>query len=72
MCLNNIGNTQRLLGGGVEISYVETMNGERGQRVVHGLRNIVIIAVVLGCHLGTAEVQIGHKTANISLLKQKI
>lgn len=72
MCLNNIGNTGRLLGGGVEISYVETMNGERGQRVVHGLHNVVIITVVSGCRAGPVMVHTGHKTANLSLLKQKI
>lgn len=69
MCLNNIGDMRRLLGGGVDISYVETVNGEKGWSVVLRPRNIAIITVVLGCRVGPVVVHSGHKTSNISLLK---
>lgn len=63
---------RRLLGGGLDISYVETLNGKReGGWAVHSLRTIAIIAVVLGCRVGPAVVHTGHKTSNISLLKCK-
>ncbi len=65
MCLNNNGDTQRLLGGGVDISYVETLNGEGGPRVAHGARNIAIITVVLRCRVGPVVIQAAYKTSNI-------
>lgn len=65
MCLNNIRDTQRLLGGGLDISYVETLNGEGGRRVAHGPRNIAITIVVLGCRVSPVVVQAGYKTSNI-------
>lgn len=69
MCLNNIGDMRRLLGGGADISYVETLNGERGWRVVLGPRNVAIIVVVTGCHVGPVVVHTGHKTSNIKSLE---
>lgn len=72
MCLNNNGDMRRLLGGGLDISYVETLNGKgEGGRAVHSLRTIAIIAVVLGRGVGPVVVHTGHKTSNISLLKCK-
>lgn len=62
MCLNNIGDMQRLLGGGINISYVEKLNGERGPH------NIAIITVVFGCRVGPLVVHSSLKKIQYKVL----
>ena len=56
---------QGLLGGGVDISYIETLNGQRGRITEPGPCYIDIITVLLGCRLGPVAVHSGHKTSNV-------
>lgn len=65
MCLNNMGDMQRLLGGGVDISYIETLNEQKGWITEPGSCYIAITTVVLGSRLGPVAVHSGYKTSNV-------